>query len=139
MSGFKIAEQLAQDCHYLGKTQSSHILLMKNSLVPWLVIVPEVNESELFQIESSQQLQILQHINHISKVIKEEFKVDKINVASIGNIVKQMHIHIVGRFENDYCWPGVVWGATGKDEYDDESILKFKLLLKSKIKDFQII
>ena len=56
MTQFKINNQLAKDCHYLGIMQKSHILLMKNSLVPWLVIVPEVNEIEFFQIENSQQL-----------------------------------------------------------------------------------
>jgi len=137
MSEFKINEQLMQDCHKLGTLKSNHILLMNNSLVPWIIIVPEVNVIEFFDIEETQQQTILQQINQLSKFIKSEYKVDKINVATIGNVVKQMHIHVVGRFENDYCWPGVVWGESGKEFYADSEVLKIKQNIQSKIENFK--
>ena len=137
MSEFRINEQLIQDCHQLGTLNSNHILLMNNSLVPWIIIVPEVSCIEFFDIETSQQQIILQQINQLSGFIKTEYKTDKINVATIGNVVKQMHIHIVGRFENDYCWPGVVWGASAKELYSDAQVLKFKHNLQLQIEGFK--
>jgi diadenosine tetraphosphate (Ap4A) HIT family hydrolase len=134
MNDFKVNQQLIRDCYQLGTLNNSHILLMNNALVPWLVIVPEVNETEFYEIESSQQEVILQQINKISKFIKQEFEVDKLNVATIGNIVKQMHIHIVGRDKNDYCWPGVVWGAEGSKPYTEDEVLKFKEKFQTAIK-----
>jgi len=134
MKAFKINEQLARDCHQLATLNGSHILLMNNSQVPWLVIVPEVSETEFYEIESSQQQIILQQINLLSKFIKQEFEIDKLNVATIGNIVKQMHIHIVGRNKNDYCWPGVVWGADESKPYLEAAVLDFKEKFHSYIK-----
>jgi diadenosine tetraphosphate (Ap4A) HIT family hydrolase len=92
MDEFKINKQLMHDCYKLGALGSSHILLMNNSLLPWLVIVPEVQATEFFDIEDAQQQIILQQINQLSRFISKEFKTDKLNIASPGNIVKQMHI-----------------------------------------------
>lgn len=126
MSEFVIDQQLVKDCHQLGVLEESHILLMNNALVPWLIIVPEVSAIEFYEIDRAQQQIILQQINLLSQFIKQEFKTDKLNVATIGNIVKQMHIHIVGRTKNDYCWPNVVWGASKNKPYTQAEIIKFK-------------
>lgn len=137
MVQFKLDEKLAQGCHMLGKLQTSHILLMNNSLVPWIVIVPEVNEAEFFQIEEAMQQTILKQINQLSEFISEQYNTDKLNVATIGNIVKQMHIHIVGRHKDDYCWPGVVWGASTKEAYGLDEVEKIKKALLLKIENFK--
>ena len=102
-------------------------------------MVPETSAIDFFEIENSQQQIILQNINTLSAVLKKEYQADKINVATIGNIVKQMHIHIVARHENDYCWPGVVWGAEGKKAYTENDVLKLKQLLQSEIEDFKMV
>lgn len=137
MKNFHINEQLARDCHQLAVVYDCHILLMNNSLVPWIIIVPEIEETEFFEIEDSQQQKILKLINQLSKFIKQEYKVDKLNVATIGNVVKQMHIHIVGRNNNDYCWPGVVWGADGCQPYIEEEVLTLKENLQAYINNQQ--
>lgn len=139
MNEFKLNKQLSQDCHQLGTLNGCHILLMNNALVPWIIMVPETSAIDFFEIENSQQQIILQNINTLSAVLKKEYQADKINVATIGNIVKQMHIHIVARHENDYCWPGVVWGAEGKKAYTENDVLKLKQLLQSEIEDFKMV
>jgi len=79
---------------------------------------------------------MLEIVNNISKFIKTEFKIDKLNVAAIGNIVKQLHIHIIGRAESDFCWPGVVWGADGKKKYSEKEIKEIIKKLSKKIITF---
>ena len=67
--------------------------------------------------------------------LKQNFSVDKLNVATIGNIVSQMHVHIVGRRVGDYCWPGVVWGAEGKQNYDQTQVDAIKTQLSQQLSD----
>ena len=117
MTDFDIDERLQNDCHILGRLGDSHLLLMNNSLVPWFILLPNTQLTEWYQLDNELQAEVTHQVNWLSEYLQASYQPDKINVASIGNIVKQLHIHIVGRFENDYCWPGVVWGAEGKKPY----------------------
>ncbi|MCW9015154.1 MAG: HIT domain-containing protein [Gammaproteobacteria bacterium] len=119
MENFKLDEQLKKDCLVLGKLPFSYLLLLNNSLAPWFILVPETEQTELYKMHSEDQHKLLEEINLISSFVQEEFNISKINVATIGNIVRQMHVHIVGRHEQDYCWPGVVWGNEQKQAYQD--------------------
>ncbi len=136
MNNFKLDEQLKKDCIVLGKMKTSQLLLLNNALVPWFILVPEVNKFEFFELETKIQQTLLEEINELSRFLKKEFKTDKINIATIGNIVQQLHIHIVGRNKNDYCWPGVVWGAEGKKDYSEIEITDIKDKLKKTISVF---
>lgn len=125
MSDFVLDSRLKNDCHILGQLGSSLLLLMDNSLVPWFILVPKVEVTEFHELDRDTQLQVLDQINLISNHLKQEFSVDKVNVAAIGNIVRQLHIHVVGRSETDYCWPNVVWGAEARkacSEHEVEAI-----------------
>lgn len=119
---FKLDARLENDCFTLGRLQSSRLLLLNNSLVPWFILVPETTATELYELPREQQLILLDEINLLSDHLKKNFGVDKLNIAAIGNIVNQMHIHVVGRSVGDYCWPGVVWGAEGKQAYEPEEV-----------------
>jgi diadenosine tetraphosphate (Ap4A) HIT family hydrolase len=114
--------RLENDCHILGKLDSTLLLLMDNALVPWFILVPQTDVSEFHELPQETQLQLLEQINLISTYLKQELSVDKVNVAAIGNIVRQMHIHVVGRTETDYCWPNVVWGADGGKPYTEQEL-----------------
>ncbi|TNF39086.1 MAG: HIT domain-containing protein [Gammaproteobacteria bacterium] len=118
MNTFKLHPQLQNDCHMLGKLELSRVLLMNNALVPWLILVPETDITEFHRLGQMQQLQLLSEINLVSGFIENNFSISKLNTATIGNIVRQMHIHIIGRHEHDFCWPGVVWGRSEKQAYD---------------------
>lgn len=91
-------------------------------MFPWFVLVPHTAETELYRLSPEQQQQLLKLINIMSQFIQTHFDVDKLNIASIGNVVSQMHIHIVGRSKKDPCWPGVVWGCMEFEEYDEEQL-----------------
>ena len=116
---FVLDPRLAADCFVLGDLDDSLLLLMNNARVPWMILVPRVEVDELHELEASQRQALLASACDVASFIKDEFPVEKMNVASIGNIVRQLHVHIVGRDASDYCWPGVVWGAQGGCAYAD--------------------
>jgi len=136
MTTFKLNEQLKNDCFVLGKLKFSKLLLLNNSLVPWFILVPEVDVFEFFEIEIETQKILLEEINELSKFLKKVFETDKINIATIGNMVQQLHIHVIGRSKNDYCWPGVVWGAKGKKLYTEKEITEIQDKLAGTISCF---
>ena len=132
--GFELDARLANDCLLLGKLDCSLLLLMNNSLLPWFILVPVTQATEIYQMQKEQQLQLLEEINLLSGFINSEFSIEKLNVAAIGNIVKQLHVHVVGRHSSDYCWPGVVWGADQSEPYSDAEIARIRRSLKTRFK-----
>lgn len=123
MRHFELDKQLANDSVVLGEFESSLVLLMNNKVAPWFVLVPKVvGVSELYELDVDTQGKLLNEINSLSKFIKDHFSVDKLNIAAIGNIVKQLHVHVVARREVDYCWPGVVWGTDYSEQYLEEEV-----------------
>ena len=134
VDGFELDARLANDCLLLGKLDCSLLLLMNNSLLPWFILVPVTQATEIYQMQREQQLQLLEEINLLSGFINNEFSIEKLNVAAIGNIVKQLHVHIVGRHSSDYCWPGVVWGTDQSEPYSDAEIARIRKSLKTRFK-----
>lgn len=127
---FTLHPKLAQNSHQLGKTDNSIILLSRNAHFPWFILVPETRESELHKLAQQQQSIILEQVNLLSRFVEENFSVEKLNIASIGNIVPQLHIHIVGRNSKDICWPSVVWGVKEHKEYTEGDISSIKQKLQ---------
>ncbi len=127
---FVLDSRLESDCHILGKFDSTLLLLMDNAFVPWFILVPQVDVTEFHELQQETQLQLLEQINLISNYLKQELSVDKVNVAAIGNIVRQLHIHVVGRSETDYCWPNVVWGAEGRKPYAELELQEISASIK---------
>jgi diadenosine tetraphosphate (Ap4A) HIT family hydrolase len=132
---FILDQRLAQDCHILADLPLSRLLLMDNALIPWLILVPRVDKTELHQLSAPQQQELLNEINLISCFAEETFSPDKLNVAAIGNIVRQMHIHIVARKVDDICWPGVVWGMKQREAYGQTALDKIAIALKTQLPD----
>ena len=122
MNDFVLDPQLREDCFVLGKFGGSQLLLMNNALVPWFILVPETEEIEWFALDSDVQQSLLSEINALSDFVNVKCSPDTLNIAMIGNKVQQMHIHVVGRHHTDYCWPGVVWGASGGEPYNDDDV-----------------
>jgi diadenosine tetraphosphate (Ap4A) HIT family hydrolase len=108
---FELNARLQQDTLEVMDLHFSRLLLMNDSRFPWLVLVPMKNNIlEIFELEKVEQHQLLLEITEISKIFKTMFNADKLNVASIGNIVPQLHVHIIARTKNDSAWPSPVWG-----------------------------
>lgn len=124
MNDFQLDPRLAADCRILGKMGSCLVLLMDNSLVPWFILVPQRSETELCDLPAEDQLFVLGEVSLMSRFVRSHFKPDKVNVAAIGNVVSQLHIHVIGRYRDDFCWPGVVWGRKERQPYDDETVEK---------------
>jgi len=132
--GFELDARLAGDCLILGKLDCSLLLLMNNSLLPWFILVPVTQATEIYQMPGEQQLQLLEEVNLLSDFINSEFSIEKLNVAAIGNIVKQLHVHVIGRSSSDFCWPGVVWGTDRSEPYSDAEIARIRSSLQTRLK-----
>ena len=120
MTEFKIHERLAAGSADLGTHGICRVILKNNAHFLWLLLVPEVAESvtELHHLSEEQYASVTSSIRTISAFVEQNFPVDKLNVAAIGNQVSQLHIHIVGRRKDDVAWPGVVWACSEKQAYD---------------------
>lgn len=122
MSEFELDARLVRDTHHLGRLDDIHLLLMDNALVTWLILVPQTAASELYQLEPTQQQALLAASNRLSDYLMHQHPCDKLNVAAIGNIVNQLHLHLVARRRDDFCWPGVVWGERDRLAYEPSQV-----------------
>jgi len=103
--------QLAQDCFIVGQFPLSALLLLNDSQYPWFILVPQRQDvSEIHQLSASDQQQLIRESSLLAACIEKEFKADKINIAALGNMVPQLHIHHIVRYKNDPAWPAPVWG-----------------------------
>jgi diadenosine tetraphosphate (Ap4A) HIT family hydrolase len=127
---FDIDPVLRKDCHLLGRFSYAHLLLYRHRAIPWFILVPETSETEVVELPHDDQLELFHETSILGKFIKVTFKPDKINLGAIGNVVRQMHVHVIGRYEDDTLWPGVVWGAPLiKEDYSDGEVERIKAQL----------
>jgi diadenosine tetraphosphate (Ap4A) HIT family hydrolase len=132
MSNFQLDSRLERDSYSLFEDGELLIRVSKNSLFPWFLIVPKTERIDYFQLESDLKERVATISDRLSLFLKNVIGVDKVNIASIGNVVPQLHIHIVGRYFNDPCFPNPVWGCDKFDEYSEERLNSFI----KKFKDF---
>lgn len=133
----KLHPQLVNDCFEMGYVDTSLLLLHKNALVPWFILVPDTTENELFKLSPALQASVSEETRMIARFTEQHFNADKLNIATIGNIVPQLHIHIIARHTNDFCWPNPVWGQSQFSEYSDNDVpsLKQELIAQKLIRD----
>lgn len=105
-----IHPQLLLDAHFIGTFPTCGVLLHKNAVVPWFILVPETEIVGLLDLPQEILMAVMEEAALISAFVKQTFGCVKINFASIGNVVPQLHLHIVGRKPDDLCWPAPVWG-----------------------------
>ncbi len=125
---FTLHPRLEAGTHRLGFTKGCHILLKNNAAFPWIIIVPEVEKGieDLHQLTPERYAEVAFLIRSVSHFVSDHFQTEKLNVACIGNVVRQMHLHIVGRSESDPAWPGTVWACDVKKSYSEEKIAAIK-------------
>ncbi len=112
---FEIHPRLAAGGFEIGQLGGCRLLLKNNSLFPWFLLVPEVEGIEdLHQLPPGQFEEVMLAVRRVSEFVADHFQPEKLNVACIGNQVRQMHLHIVGRSQDDPAWPGTVWAFEGK-------------------------
>ncbi|PLX85025.1 MAG: hypothetical protein C0614_04635 [Desulfuromonas sp.] len=117
---FTLHPQLAQDTLTVGDLPLCRLLLMNDSNYPWLILVPRRHEiTEIYQLDDADQQQFIKESSVLSQALARLFCADKINVAALGNLVPQLHIHHVVRYHNDPAWPKPVWGLLPARPYPD--------------------
>jgi len=120
---FEIDSRLLDDCELLGKLKLCHVLLMRDANYPWCVLVPNVEDAcEIFELSLEQQQQLNLESNTLLAYLSGEFHADKMNVAALGNVVSQLHIHHIVRYKNDIAWPKPVWGVSPAKAYSNKEL-----------------
>jgi len=130
---FILHPQLANDCFEVADFPLCKLLLCNDSAYPWFILVPKVNEiADIYQLDWQQQQQLLNESSLLSELLMQVFDGDKMNVAALGNVVEQLHVHHVVRYKNDISWPKPIWGQQPLTPYSDDDflVLKEKLLPK---------
>lgn len=121
---FVLHPRLDKGTHLLGRENGCLILLKDNALFPWVLVVPEVAPGieDLHQLDATAYREVTDLVRRVSQWVADHFQGEKLNVACIGNQVRQMHLHIVSRSPDDPAWPGTVWAHDGKQAYAPEAI-----------------
>ena len=120
---FQLDPRLNTDSISIGQFQLCRLLLMNDSQYPWFVLVPmRDNKSEVYQLSDSDQQRLWLESRLLSIAIMDIYEGEKLNIAAIGNIVSQLHLHHVVRFEKDACWPKPVWGQLPMKAYHSQEI-----------------
>ena len=118
MSDFVLDPRLAADSVFIADGPLSQVRLMDDTRFPWLVLVPRVADvTEWLELDGGQQRLLLAEINQAGNLILAQDGVQKLNIGALGNIVRQLHVHLVGRHDSDAAWPGPVWGSGAAVRY----------------------
>ena len=105
---------------------------MRDANYPWFILVPDrVNITEIHQLSEMDQQQLISESSALSRIIDKQFNADKINIAALGNLVSQLHIHHIVRYTSDAAWPAPVWGKLSSKPYSDEEANQVIARLKS--------
>jgi len=126
--------RLQQDCLVVGRFPLCHLLLMRDANYPWFILVPDREAvTEIHHLEEADRLQLLQESCSLSAALEAAFHPDKLNVAALGNLVPQLHIHHVVRYRDDAAWPAPVWGRLPAKAYSDTGLAEVVAKLKSSL------
>ena len=120
---FVLDAQLQNDCVFLGEMPLCRLLLVNDKQYPWFILVPRRAEvSELYHLSIQDRQLMMAESCDLSAALADGFNATKMNVASLGNMVKQLHVHHIVRYETDIAWPAPVWGKQSSKSYTDEEI-----------------
>ncbi|KZX01741.1 HIT domain-containing protein [Pseudoalteromonas luteoviolacea] len=127
---FELAPELQRDCIELANWPLCKVLLMNDSQYPWFILVPTVaGLREIIDLDEHQQIQFWQESKQLSELLMSVFTPDKLNVAALGNMVPQLHLHHIARFEHDAAWPKPVWGVNPAKAYTEAQLAELKKAL----------
>jgi len=131
--GWSLHPQLVADTVPVCDLALSRLLAMNDANFPWLILVPRrAGVSEIIDLGAEQVL-LMDELALVSRALKDETRCDKLNVAAIGNVVPQLHIHIVARCKSDAVWPKPVWGALPRRAYEAEDMERFVAAIRGRV------
>ncbi len=125
MTAWHLHPQLAEDTVPVAELPLCEVRLMDDANHPWLVLVPRVADIiEIIDLDPAQRSQLTAEIDIACRALKSLFKPDKLNVAALGNLVPQLHVHVIARYRDDIAWPRPVWGAANVRTYPPEALVE---------------
>ena len=131
--GWALHPQLDADTVPVCDLALSRLLAMNDANFPWLILVPRrVGVSEIIDL-GAEQATLMNELALVSRALKDETRCDKLNIAAIGNMVPQLHIHIVSRRKDDAVWPKPVWGAIPRREYEADAMERFVAAIRGRV------
>lgn len=120
---FQLHERLAADTAQVTELSLCRVLAMRDARYPWLILVPErTGVTEIHHLAPADRLNLMAEIVQASEVVERLYRPDKINVGALGNLVPQLHVHIIGRRRDDPAWPGPVWGQGQPEPYERDAL-----------------
>ena len=132
---FSLHPTLARDTVEVARLPLCRVLLMKDRRFPWLILVPERDSArgakDLDELSPEDRAVLIEEIAAASGALRQLFQPDKLNVGALGNIVPQLHIHVVARFRTDAAWPGPVWGSGAAEPYTESDLEETRRRLAS--------
>ena len=128
----KIHPKLEEDSHFIFEFPLSQLRLIPDGENHWFLLIPmKDGMADWSDLSQNDQHQLTDEIDLVCKALKEKINPDKLNVASLGNMVPQLHIHIIARFNDDRAWPGPIWGTQSTKPFNDSDIIKWQDYFKS--------
>ena len=133
-SAWSLHPQLAQDTIDIGALPLSKVLVIKDANYPWLMLVPRrPDKVEIIDLDEVEQAQLMAEVSRVARALKDITKCDKLNVAALGNVVPQLHVHIIARRKTDAAWPRPIWGVMPPLAHDAAEVQSFISELRRKI------
>jgi diadenosine tetraphosphate (Ap4A) HIT family hydrolase len=133
-SAWSLHPQLKQDTIDIGDLPLSKVLVIKDANYPWLLLVPRRAEvKEIIDLDDVEQAQLTTEVSRVARALKDITKCDKLNIAALGNVVPQLHVHVIARRTTDAAWPRPVWGVVPPIAHDAEEVQHFISALRRKI------
>jgi diadenosine tetraphosphate (Ap4A) HIT family hydrolase len=126
--------QLARDTVELGDLPLCRVLVIQDANYPWLLLVPRRPDVvEIIDLDEVEQAQLMTETTRVARALREITKCDKLNVAALGNVVPQLHVHVIARRKTDAAWPRPVWGVVPPVDHDPEELKLFTSAIRKKI------
>jgi diadenosine tetraphosphate (Ap4A) HIT family hydrolase len=126
--------QLASDTVNLGELPLCQVLVIQDANYPWLLLVPRrADVVEILDLDEVEQAQLMTETTRVARALREITKCDKLNIAALGNVVPQLHVHVIARRKTDAAWPRPVWGAVPAANHDPEELKLFISAIRKKI------
>lgn len=134
MTTFVLHPQLARDSEFVTDLSLCSVRLIKDANYPWLILVPHIADIEdVIDLSDGQQQTLWQESALLSRTLKHLFTPDKLNIAALGNMVPQLHLHHIVRYQQDVSWPKPIWGQVPPKAYSDEQLAEQVDLIKTEI------
>jgi diadenosine tetraphosphate (Ap4A) HIT family hydrolase len=132
-AAWSLHSRLKEDTIDIGDLPLCKVLVIKDANYPWLLLVPRREAVEIIDLDDVEQAQLMTEVSRVARALKETTQCDKLNIAALGNVVPQLHVHVIARRTSDPAWPRPVWGVMPPLAHDAAEVQNFISALRRKI------